>query len=473
MISEKAWNDCLAGRQPRTFASLEEWRDFLNEALGKAGAEPPDSSAWEQWLAELPCSAADPLAYSLYWQHCRKLLLGADRSSGMAVFVLKQAEGRLVCVAGSANATAAASLSQQLQNLHERYPDEELVFDLVGLDYISSAGLRSFLKLLKTHKKIRLTDVSAAAYEVFNMTGMDNLIPTEKAMRRLSVRGCTKLSEGANGEVYRLGGDAIIKVYKQNLSLEEIRAELDSAKAAFRMGLPTALSFDIVRVGDRYGAVYEMLQAKTIAELLNEQPEKLAEYAGKMVEIMKSIHAVSVTEDTPGMGDKQKDWMLEYLRRDAPYLPENSTREIEDWLKKMPDSDHVVHGDCHAKNLMADIAGDVFIIDMDSMGRGQPLFEFAALYASYIGYLEVNGDTERQFSITGIMSVAMEKQLWDSLLHAYFPTEAERRSIEAQSALLAYLRIMSHYIKKHEQGAIETCQSLIAGLLPAWRETVA
>ena len=473
MISEKTWADCLAGAEDRTFSSLTEWRDFLNEALRKAGAEPPDSSTWEQWLAELTCSAADPLAYSLYWQHCRKLLLGADHSSGMAVFVLEQAEGRLVCVAGSVNATTAASLSQQLQNLHERYPDEELVFDLVGLDYISSAGLRSFLKLLKTHKKIRLTDVSAAAYEVFNMTGMDDLMPTEKAMRRLSVKGCTKLSEGANGEVYRRGGDAIIKVYRQKLSLEEIRTELESAKTAFKMGLPTALSFDIVRVGDRYGAVYEMLQAKTIAELLNEHPEKLAEYAGKMVEILKSIHAVSVTEDTPGMGTKQKDKMLEYLHRDAPYLPENSAREIEDWLEKIPDSDHVVHGDCHAKNLMADKAGDIFIIDMDCMGSGQPLFEFAALYASYRGYLEVTGDIERQLMVIGLKSTEMGKQLWDSMLHAYFPTEAECRSVEIQSALLAYLRIMGHYIKTQEQEYIEKCQSLIANLLPAWRETVA
>ena len=468
MTDEKAWNDCLSGSEALTFASLEEWRDFLDEALKRAGVEPVK---WEQWLAQLECSPADPLAYARYWQHCRKLLPDSCHSSNAIVFVLKQAEGKLICVAGRADVMAADALSKQLQNLHLRYPDEELIFDLVGVEYISSVGLRAFLRLFKAHKKIRLTDVSPEAYEIFNVTGMDTFMPTEKAMRRISAKGCIKLSEGANGEVCRMNEDTILKIYRPGMSFEEIRTELDAAKVAFKLGLPTAISFDIVRVGDRYGAVYEMLKARTLADLIREHPEKMAEYAEEMAEVLKSMHAVSVTEDTPGMGERKKDEARRRLRRDAPYLPKDSIEEVEAWLDKMPDSDRVVHGDCHAKNLMVDIGGEVFIIDMDSMGRGQPLFEFAALYTSYVGYMEVNDDEERQLRITG-MSSEMGMQLWRSLLQAYFPEEEERKSIEAQSALLAHVRIMSHYIKAQDQGSIEICQRLITDLLPAWRESL-
>ena len=108
--------------------------------------------------------------------------------------------------------------------------------NLVGLKYISSMGLRVFLTLAKRMKSIAFVDVSPEAYEIFEMTGLTQMMPTEKMMRRLSVDGCTKLSEGANGEIYRMDGDTMVKAYRENFTLKEIRTELEAAKAVFMLG---------------------------------------------------------------------------------------------------------------------------------------------------------------------------------------------------------------------------------------------
>ena len=54
----------------------------------------------------------------------------------------------------------------------------------------------------------------------------------------------------------------VLKVFKPNTSLDIIRRENDLCKNAFVSGIPTAISYDVVQVGDCYGAVYELLNAE-------------------------------------------------------------------------------------------------------------------------------------------------------------------------------------------------------------------
>lgn len=92
-------------------------------------------------------------------------------------------------------------------------------------------------------------------------------------MRNLSLDGLKKISAGQNGEVYRLNEEQILKVYNPwSISIEKIRREKESAKRAFIQGIPTAISFDIVTVGDRYGLVYEMFKARTMGEKIRRKP---------------------------------------------------------------------------------------------------------------------------------------------------------------------------------------------------------
>ena len=67
------------------------------------------------------------------------------------------------------------------------------------------------------------------------MTGFSEIMQVEKAYRRVSVEGCEVVGEGANGKVYRVDRDNVVKVYKNADALEDIKHEREEwAKATVR-----------------------------------------------------------------------------------------------------------------------------------------------------------------------------------------------------------------------------------------------
>ncbi|HBB60544.1 MAG TPA: hypothetical protein DCZ61_01965 [Lachnospiraceae bacterium] len=141
-------------------------------------------------------------------------------------------------------------------------PDARIVFDLEDLSYLSSMGLRIFLKLVKTEKsRISAVNVSPEVEDIFRMTGFDTLVDLSRKMRTVSADGCEIIGRGANGIVYRLNPDTIIKVFRADADISAVEREREKARAALLKGLPTAISYDVVRVGDSYGIVFEMIGA--------------------------------------------------------------------------------------------------------------------------------------------------------------------------------------------------------------------
>ena len=81
-----------------------------------------------------------------------------------------------------------------------------------------------------------------------NTKGFTDIIDIQKAYRKFSVDGCKIIGQGAKGIVYRYDADTIIKVYKKPDAIEEVEREKKLAKRAFVLGVPTAISYDIIKV---------------------------------------------------------------------------------------------------------------------------------------------------------------------------------------------------------------------------------
>ena len=119
------------------------------------------------------------------------------------------------------------------------------------------------LRLKKAHNGFKIINCKPEVYDIFDMTGFVEMMEISKAYRELSIDGCEVIGEGANGIVYRTDPDTIVKVYKNHDALEEIHNERELARKAFVMGIPTAIPYDVVKVGDYYGSVFELLNAKS------------------------------------------------------------------------------------------------------------------------------------------------------------------------------------------------------------------
>ncbi len=175
-------------------------------------------------------------------------------------------------LSGRIDATNAAEFERELTDAISAAAQTEPILDAGGLEYISSAGLRVLMRLRKTlGKEVTVQNVSPEVYEIFDVTGFTSLLKVEKAMRFVSVAGLQRLGGGMHSTVYRLDEETVIKVV-QDMTLEAIRAEMQVSKTVFFYGIPTAISYDVVRTEEGYGEVYEMFQAGVLASAVMAAP---------------------------------------------------------------------------------------------------------------------------------------------------------------------------------------------------------
>ena len=155
---------------------------------------------------------------------------------------------------GQIDSTNAAQVEKEIMKQLKAQDDPVVVFDASELEYISSAGLRVLLRVRKSYPDMRITGVKPDIYEIFDMTGFTEMMQVEKAYRVVSVEGCEEIGRGANGTIYRIDQDNVVKVYNNPEALADIQHEREVARLALILGIPTAIS---QRCADHFKRIYE------------------------------------------------------------------------------------------------------------------------------------------------------------------------------------------------------------------------
>lgn len=294
----------------------------------------------------------------------------------------------------------------------------DLVLDCTALEYISSSGLRTLLRLRKTEGlNVRVTNVSREVYEVFDMTGFTSMMTVEKALRFVSAEGLEQLGAGVHSTVYRLDAETILKVVK-DMTLDAIRAEMSVSKTAFAYGIPTAISYDVVRSEEGYGEVYEMLNAGVLSAAIMQNPDQRETYLRYFVDMYREIHTIDVS----GSGlDSAKDRYLAALDKIAAYVSAEEVSALRKLIEAVPDRTTFVHGDYHMNNVMLQ-DGELLLIDVGEAGYGHPLFDFAQ--TAWVYYATTVRAPERCQKITG-MGLEEAIAVRDNLFPLYFGESGE------------------------------------------------
>lgn len=98
----------------------------------------------------------------------------------MTIKIKKNAQETIIEVAGRLDTTTAPALDKKINE--DANDAKNLVLDLNGLEYISSAGLRVLLGAQKKMQKIgsmKVKNVCAEVMEVFEMTGFADILTIE------------------------------------------------------------------------------------------------------------------------------------------------------------------------------------------------------------------------------------------------------------------------------------------------------
>ena len=369
-----------------------------------------------------------------------------------------------IAVEGRIDASNAAEAEENIFNIKNANPGKHIVIDADKLEYISSAGLRLILRLRKEEPKLAIINVASDVYEVFDMTGFTDMVTVEKAYRRMSVEGCEFIAKGANGAVYRYDDETILKTYFAKDALPEIKQERENARRAFVLGINTAIPYGIVRVGDGYGTVTELLNAVSVTKLIRNNPDDMSEAAKYYIDMLKSIHTIEVEDgEVLDMKETALDW-AEFV---SNHLPEEHGKKLRALIKAVPKRNTLMHGDYHTNNIMVQ-NGEPLLIDMDTLCMGHPIFELGSMFNAFVGYAELDHGNMMDFFGYSFETAG---KFWNMVLKMYLGTEDEEmcQRVAEKAMVVGYTRMLRRAIRRPEEAEspakIARCKEMLSKLL--------
>lgn len=318
---------------------------------------------------------------------------------------------------GRIDSNNAGDTESQIMAALSQNPGVKVQVDAGSLEYISSAGLRVLLKVRKHLKTpLPVLNVSGEVYDIFSVTGFTELLDVHKKMREVSVEGCEVIGEGANGKVYRLTRDEMIKVFKFDVTLDAIESEREASRKAFLLGVPCAIAFDTVRCGDSYGTIYEMLNAGTLTERIRADHSRLPEFAESSALLLKHLHGIEVPE---GQMPRASRMLHNTLDKVAGYFSPEEVKMMHGLYNAIPEGNRFIHNDYHTKNIM-ESNGELMLIDLGDAGMGNPAIDLIHCYMMYNVVGTVRGEAKDD-DVLGFIGITYREmhEFWKIFIDVY------------------------------------------------------
>ncbi len=185
-----------------------------------------------------------------------------------------------------------------------------------------------------------------------------------------------------NKTVYR-DGDKCIKVFSEDYSKADVLNEALNQARIEETGLNIPKILEITMVDGKWAIVSEYIKGKTLAQRMEEEPEKKDEYLELLVDLQ-----ISVQSKTCPLLNKLKDKMNRKIGQSE--LNATTRYDLHTRLEGMPKHSKVCHGDFNPSNIIIAEDGTPYILDWAHATQGNASADAARTYLLFW----LNGDME-------------------------------------------------------------------------------
>ena len=190
------------------------------------------------------------------------------------------------------------------------------------------------------------------------------------------------IAQRPNKVVYRDGNKAI-KVFNADFSKADILNEALNQARIEETGLNIPKILGVTMVDGQWAIITEYIEGKTLAQLMEEHPEKKDEYLNLFVDIQLTIHS-----KTAPQLHKLKDKMNRKISMSP--LDATTRYDLHTRLEGMPKHKKVCHGDLNPSNIIITEDGTPYILDWSHATQGNASADTARTYLLFC----MNGDFE-------------------------------------------------------------------------------
>ena len=189
-----------------------------------------------------------------------------------------------------------------------------------------------------------------------------------------------------NKTIYR-DGDRCVKVFDEHYSKADVLNEALNQARIEETGLNIPKILEVTMVDGKWAIVSEYIKGKTLAQLMEEEPEKKDEYIELLVDLQ-----LEVQSKTCPLLNKLKDKMNRKISQSE--LEATTKYDLHTRLEGMPKHNKVCHGDFNPSNIIIAEDGTAYILDWSHATQGNASADAARTYLLFWLSGDINGAKE-------------------------------------------------------------------------------
>ncbi len=185
-----------------------------------------------------------------------------------------------------------------------------------------------------------------------------------------------------NKTVYR-DGDRCLKVFCEGTSKADVLNEALNQARAEEAGLHVPAVWEVTAVDGRPTLVTAFIKGKTLAQHMQEEPERRREHLEMLVQLQQQVHACSC----PTLQRLKDTLNVRICRSD---LPATVRFDLHSKLEAMPRHGKLCHGDLVPTNVLVAEDGTPYLLDWAHAAQGNASADAAHTYLRFC----MDGDEE-------------------------------------------------------------------------------
>ena len=352
------------------------------------------------------------------------------------------------------NITGARSLifRQSIEGFYEKHGDVRVIYECSALSWIDRESIRVLADLKASGRRFVLKNLNADCTVLFIVEGFEACLEGEGKLPKIDLSSCKKISEGANGAIYRVSDEVAAKTFKNEPDYYDLVRQRISMRNALVCGVPAPLSLGYAVCGGKIVILMELIRFHSLMKVFASE-EDCDEYVIRYAQFIKQLHEIRDEKRLSAfMRDLPGQELLSKADRCDRVLPEAYRGRARAILEAADGPECLVHGDIQPNNILIS-EDEMLFIDFDSFSTGRAVYDLGSLYRTLLC-----NENRGVSNVNSFLSLSFGKcqRIWDLFTDEYYRGEQEavRQKSIAQAELIGTVLALAKLIKSGDDPSL-------------------